>query len=115
MLQLQARLHALIEQLHATLSELPEYGPLLTIQNPEQQNTPIVALLTNRPRALAKYLQEGGYMVRPIVHPTVPRGEERVRVCLHAGNTMDEIRGLVERIKDWVEGERVKGIRKANL
>jgi hypothetical protein len=28
---------------------------------------------------------------------------------------MDEIRGLVERIKDWVEGERVKGIRKANL
>jgi len=54
-------------------------------------------------------------MVRPIVHPTVPRGEERVRVCLHAGNTMDEIRGLVERIKDWVEGERVKGIRKANL
>ncbi|KAF8243382.1 putative aminotransferase, partial [Wilcoxina mikolae CBS 423.85] len=99
--ELQTRLHALIKHLHKMLSELPESGPLLTIQNPEQQNTPIVALLTDRPRALAKYLQEGGYMVRPIVHPTVPRGKERVRVCLHAGNTEVEIRGLVGRIKEW--------------
>ncbi|KAF8544352.1 putative aminotransferase [Trichophaea hybrida] len=108
--ELQTRLHALIKHLHEALSELPESGPLLTIQNPEQQNTPIVALLTDRPRALAKYLQEEGYMVRPIVHPTVPRGKERVRVCLHAGNTEDEIRGLVGRIKEWVESERKKGL-----
>lgn len=44
-------------------------------------------------------------MVRPIVHPTVPKGKERVRVCLHSGNTISEIRGLVSRILTWVDVE----------
>lgn len=41
-------------------------------------------------------------MVRPIVPPTVPEGTQRVRVCLHAGNSLEDVRKLVERIKAWL-------------
>ena len=41
-------------------------------------------------------------MVRPIVPPTVPEGTQRVRVCLHAGNSFEDVQRLVERIKDWL-------------
>jgi 8-amino-7-oxononanoate synthase len=69
-------------------------------------NTPILSVLTDRPRVLAKYLQDGGYMVRPIVHPTVPRGKERVRICVHSANTIHEVEGLFKRIREWVEQEQ---------
>ena len=42
-------------------------------------------------------------MVRPIVPPTVPEGTQRVRVCLHAGNTFDDMQRLVDRIKEWLD------------
>lgn len=38
---------------------------------------------------------------RPITWPTVPRGKDRVRVCLHAGNTREEVDRLVEAIMGW--------------
>lgn len=41
--------------------------------------------------------------MRAIVAPTVPHGAERVRVCLHAGNTVEEVRGLVRAVEGWVE------------
>lgn len=40
--------------------------------------------------------------MRPIVAPTVPKGSERVRICLHAGNTIGEVEGLVRAISTWV-------------
>lgn len=40
--------------------------------------------------------------MRPIVPPTVPEGGERVRVCLHSANAVEEIDGLVHVIADWV-------------
>lgn len=42
-------------------------------------------------------------MVRAIVPPTVPEGTQRVRVCLHAGNTYQDVDRLVERIGSWLE------------
>jgi len=46
--------------------------------------------------------------VRPITYPTVPKGMERVRVCLHAGNSEDDVEGLVEGVREWVEKERIE-------
>lgn len=34
--------------------------------------------------------------------PTVPIGKERIRVCLHAGNEVDEVDRLVASIGVWV-------------
>ncbi|MEZ5015046.1 MAG: 8-amino-7-oxononanoate synthase [Chitinophagales bacterium] len=39
----------------------------------------------------AKYLQNGGMDVRPIRYPTVARGAERLRICVHAFNTEMEM------------------------
>lgn len=42
-------------------------------------------------RAYATKLQQAGLQVNPILHPTVPLGEERLRVCLHTYNTKEQI------------------------
>lgn len=46
----------------------------------------------------AAYLRGKGFDVRPIRKPTVPEGSERIRVCLHAYNTRDEIAALADEI-----------------
>jgi 8-amino-7-oxononanoate synthase len=62
----------------------------------------IVPILTNQPRQLSNFLiNRKGYLVRPITYPTVPKGSERVRICLHANNTRDQVLGLVEAIREW--------------
>jgi 8-amino-7-oxononanoate synthase len=45
-------------------------------------------------------------VVRPIVPPTVPEGTQRVRVCLHAGNTFQDVERLVATIQDWLNNMR---------
>ncbi|PBP17837.1 PLP-dependent transferase [Diplocarpon rosae] len=74
------------------LLQLPEARP----------QSPIFALLTPEPRSLARSCQDAGFVVRAIVPPTVPEGTQRVRVCLHAGNSHEDINRLVERIGTWL-------------
>jgi len=83
-----------------------------------QPTPPIIPLLTPHPRPLATYLTQRGLVVRPITYPTVPKGADRVRVCLHAGNTREEVQRLVCGVVEWargfVENERVKGKEKTS-
>ena len=44
-----------------------------------------------RVRQLAKEMHNSGFDMRPILSPTVPAGSERIRMCMHAYNTADEI------------------------
>lgn len=44
---------------------------------------------------LALHLMKAGFDTRAILSPTVKAGEERLRICLHAYNTQEEIEGLV--------------------
>ncbi|KUI58466.1 Putative 8-amino-7-oxononanoate synthase [Cytospora mali] len=67
--------------------------------------SPIIPVLTRRARSLARFCQERGFMVRPVVSPTVPEGKERIRVCLHAENTAKEIMGLGKAIEVWIEDQ----------
>lgn len=78
--------------INSTLLQLPQQLP----------NSPIFALLTAEPRSLAKWCQDASFVVRPIVPPTVPEGTQRVRVCLHAGNSKQDVEELVERIRGWL-------------
>jgi 8-amino-7-oxononanoate synthase len=66
--------------------------------------SPIFSLRTSQPRQLASACQEDGYVIRAIMPPTIPEGSERVRVCLHAGNSEEEIDGLVRTIQSWLDG-----------
>ena len=54
-------------------------------------------------RFMASKLQEKGYDVRPILSPTVPKGSERLRICLHSFNTSDEIKGLVKLMATFIK------------
>ena len=49
----------------------------------------------DRVKSLAERLQTQGIGVLPILAPTVPAGQERLRVCLHSFNTEKEIKQLV--------------------
>ena len=69
---------------------------------PRAQRTPIFALLTSSPRQLAAHCQSKNFMVRAVVPPTVPVGTDRVRVCLHAGNQIEEVKRLVKVVEEWV-------------
>ncbi|WP_162055687.1 aminotransferase class I/II-fold pyridoxal phosphate-dependent enzyme [Pontibacter pamirensis] len=53
---------------------------------------------TAKLKALASFLQAEKFDVRPVLSPTVPKGQERLRVILHAYNTLQEIDGLVKAI-----------------
>lgn len=75
---------------------------LLNIPNACPQS-PIFAVQLKHPRDLAKYLQEQGITVRAVVPPTVPLRTERVRICLHAGNTVEEVEALVGALQEWCE------------
>ncbi len=48
----------------------------------------------------ASYLQNKGFDVRAILSPTVPIGQERLRICLHLYNTKEEIMNLVSHLKN---------------
>jgi 8-amino-7-oxononanoate synthase len=114
--QLITHLNSLITHFYTLLLTLNNHTthpatnlPLLYLPQ-EIPRSPIFSLLTPEPRSLAKWCQEAGFVVRPIVPPTVPEGTQRVRVCLHAGNTMEDIEGLAARIRGWlVEKKKVEG------
>jgi 8-amino-7-oxononanoate synthase len=70
-----------------------------------QLPTPIIPLLTPRARALSAHLLAHGINARPISWPTVPKGTDRVRVCLHAGNTRAELDTLIDTAIAWAAAE----------
>ncbi len=45
---------------------------------------------------IAQHLQQNNLDVRPILYPTVPEGKERLRIVLHAFNTLQEIEQLIK-------------------
>ncbi|KAK4686222.1 hypothetical protein P7C73_g3900, partial [Tremellales sp. Uapishka_1] len=69
---------------------------------PQDPSSPIHALLSPTPHALSSFLLEKGFIVRPVVPPTVPPGGERVRICLRAGMDKAVIEGLVGSLEQWV-------------
>jgi 8-amino-7-oxononanoate synthase len=99
-------LYGRLQSLRSLTDALPHAG-ILSLP-PECPNSPIFALLSTKPRELASYCQEAGFLVRPVVPPTVPEGAERVRVCLHTGNTTEQIDRFVERVANWANLQAVQ-------
>ncbi|TBU27784.1 PLP-dependent transferase [Dichomitus squalens] len=74
--------------------------------------TPIIPVLTPHPRPLSAHLRVRGLNARPITWPTVPKGADRVRVCLHAHNTTEDVDRLVGAMVEWAESRELaqKGV-----
>ncbi|WP_417800455.1 aminotransferase class I/II-fold pyridoxal phosphate-dependent enzyme [Tenacibaculum sp.] len=53
-------------------------------------------------KSMALQLQQQGFEVKPILSPTVPTNQERLRFCLHAYNSKEEITNLLENLATFV-------------
>ncbi|SEV87623.1 8-amino-7-oxononanoate synthase [Chitinophaga sp. YR573] len=79
-------LSSLISQFqHAGLNALPSETPIQVVLAPGNEVI----------RQLAAKLQDANLDVRAIMHPTVPRGKERLRIVLHSYNTTEEVDQLI--------------------
>ena len=53
-------------------------------------------------KLISKRLQEEGFDVRPILSPTVPKGKERMRFCLHSFNREEDISKCLSLLKTFI-------------
>lgn len=51
-------------------------------------------------QSTARELQEAGFAVKAILPPTVPAGMQRLRICIHAFNTGEEIDRLISLLRN---------------
>jgi 8-amino-7-oxononanoate synthase len=75
------------------IQHMPPQHQLLSTQN----QTPVQCVFAGnieRTRSYSSYLREQGFDVRAILSPTVPKGRERLRICIHIHNTNNEITDL---------------------
>jgi 8-amino-7-oxononanoate synthase len=89
----RVKLHRLIRVINDNLKDMPGYviskSAIHCVVIPGNDNV----------KAAAAVIQEAGFDVRPILHPTVPKGKERLRICLHAFNTEEEVLKMTSLIK----------------
>lgn len=52
--------------------------------------------------AVAEKMNDAGFDVRSVKSPTVAKGKERLRVCLHTFNSDEEIIGLCQKINEYL-------------
>ncbi|WP_333599165.1 aminotransferase class I/II-fold pyridoxal phosphate-dependent enzyme [Flavobacterium sp.] len=55
-----------------------------------------------RVKSIANQFQQKGFDVKPILSPTVPEGQERLRFCLHSYNSEEEISNVLELLSTFV-------------
>lgn len=106
---------AVIQQAYNALHHCPERAQLVDnirlfkthFKHPRliESDSPIQCIVVagnEKTKSVAQNLQEKGMDVRPILHPTVAEGTERIRICLHSFNTSEEILQLCEQLKQLV-------------
>jgi len=54
-------------------------------------------------KSIAQKLQNQGFDIKPIVSPTVPKGQERLRFCLHSYNSEEEISEVLKLLATFVK------------
>ncbi|WDF80824.1 pyridoxal phosphate-dependent aminotransferase family protein [Mucilaginibacter sp. KACC 22773] len=62
----------------------------------------IILKNNDKARLIANTLQSAGLDVRPILSPTVAAGTERIRICLHSFNTLNELALLCNTVNSFI-------------
>jgi 8-amino-7-oxononanoate synthase len=79
------------KQMHAVFpGVVTRPGPIQPVPVPGNENA----------RNIASLLQSKGYDIRPILSPTVEKGKERLRICIHAFNTHEQLEDVVHTLKE---------------
>jgi len=64
-------------------------------------DSPIQSILisgNDAAKKVAEKILSNGFAVKAILSPTVPKGEERIRICIHSFNSAEEIKALIDSI-----------------
>lgn len=86
---------ALFENIHCFQERALD---LFGLQQPYSPIQSIIIPGNERVKWVASQLQQSGFDVKPILSPTVPKGAERLRFCLHSYNTREEIKGVLHQL-----------------
>jgi 8-amino-7-oxononanoate synthase len=90
------------EALHSNISfftsEVKRQGLTMFIESNSAIHCAVIPGI-ERVKHIAQNLQQQGFGVKAILSPTVPQGSERLRFCLHAYNTKEQITQVLELLK----------------
>lgn len=89
------KLHALIQFFKEQARKMAD---LTLLESPSAIQCIIISG-NEKCREVAEKMQNEGLDIRPIVSPTVPKGKERLRICLHEFNTETEILKIFDVLK----------------
>ena len=69
----------------------------------DSESVIIPVVIGNSKKALhcAQYLQKKGYDIRAIRYPTVPQGQELLRICIHYNHTKKQLKSLATHLNRW--------------
>ncbi|KAE8148088.1 pyridoxal phosphate-dependent transferase [Aspergillus avenaceus] len=70
---------------------------------------PVIALVTQpgMETKLAEYLRQAKYWVNTANFPLVPKTKSRIRIVIHADNTIDDIGAVVRLIGEWAQRQMI--------
>ncbi|KAH7096876.1 PLP-dependent transferase [Auriculariales sp. MPI-PUGE-AT-0066] len=115
---LQDNIRTLLRLLHKQLAGIPEGLVHVPIPVPGPNDTmerspviPVVASLGGEAHvvALSKHLRlKYGIMANPVAYPVVARDSARVRVCLTAGHSRDQMEALARGVGEWARMQLVR-------
>ena len=88
----RAQLSELIDVFRQQFKGQTKYG--LTAGNSPIQSLIVVG--NEQVKQIAQQIQQAGFDVRAILYPTVARGKERIRICIHSFNSKQEVIKLAE-------------------
>ena len=88
----------LFENVDFFRDELEQSGiSLATTRSPIQS---ILIKGNEKVKQAALLLQNKGFDIRPILSPTVEKGKERLRICIHSYNTQEELKAVINILKE---------------
>lgn len=96
-------LHRRLLALQDALSLPAETRHLLSVPQ-DCPGTPILAVFCSEAKALGAHCRARDVIVRGVGSPTVAAGTERLRICVHAGNTEAQFDTLIRILFDWAKG-----------
>jgi 8-amino-7-oxononanoate synthase len=73
--------------------------PVQTMQGPIQS---VLVPGNEKVKQTALLLQSKGFDIRPILSPTVEKGKERLRICIHSYNTKEQLKEVITTLKETV-------------
>jgi len=57
----------------------------------------------DRAKQVSAQLEEDGFYAKAILYPTVPRGSERIRICIHSFNTEEQVIALANKLNELLK------------